>query len=40
MTEILLEAEHLKKIFLSGKTSLTAVDDVSFSLRGESALES
>ncbi|MGN8632693.1 ABC transporter ATP-binding protein [Blautia sp. HCP3S3_G3] len=33
MTEILLEAEHLKKIFLSGKTSFTAVDDVSFSLR-------
>lgn len=33
MTEVLLEAEHLKKIFCDGKTSFTAVDDVSFAIR-------
>ena len=30
MTEIILKAEHLKKVFVSGKKSMTAVDDVSF----------
>lgn len=36
MTEIILKAEHLKKVFVSGKKSMTAVDDVSFELnRGE-----
>ena len=32
MTDIILKAEHLKKVFISGKKSMTAVDDVSFSL--------
>ena len=32
MTEIILKAEHLKKVFVSGKKSMTAVDDVSFEL--------
>lgn len=36
MPEIVLEAEHLKKVFTSHKKSFTAVDDVSFELkRGE-----
>ena len=36
MTDIILKAEHLKKVFISGKKSMTAVDDVSFELqRGE-----
>ena len=36
MAEIILKADHLKKIFVSGKKSITAVDDVSFELvRGE-----
>ena len=36
MTEIILKAEHLKKVFVSGKKEFTAVDDVSFELeRGE-----
>ncbi len=36
MTDIILKADHLKKIFISGKKSITAVDDVSFELkRGE-----
>ena len=36
MTDIILKAEHLKKVFGSGKKSMTAVDDVSFELnRGE-----
>lgn len=36
MPEIILEAEHLKKVFTSHKKSFTAVDDVSFELkRGE-----
>ena len=36
MAEIILKADHLKKIFVSGKKSTTAVDDVSFELaRGE-----
>ena len=36
MAEIILKADHLKKIFASGKKSTTAVDDVSFELaRGE-----
>ena len=36
MTDIILKAEHLKKVFISGKKSMTAVDDVSFGLeRGE-----
>ena len=30
MTDIILKAEHLKKVFISGKKSMTAVDDVSF----------
>lgn len=33
MSEIILEAEHLKKVFTSHKKSFTAVDDVSFFLR-------
>lgn len=33
MSEMILEAEHLKKVFISGKKSFTAVDDVSFSLQ-------
>ena len=32
MAEIILKADHLKKIFVSGKKSTTAVDDVSFEL--------
>ena len=36
MTDIILKADHLKKVFISGKKSMTAVDDVSFDLeRGE-----
>ena len=36
MTDIILTAEHLQKVFVSGKKSMTAVDDVSFELnRGE-----
>lgn len=36
MAETILAAEHLKKVFTSGKKSFTAVDDVSFTLdRGE-----
>ena len=36
MTDIILKADHLKKVFISGKKSITAVDDVSFELeRGE-----
>lgn len=36
MAEIILKADHLKKIFVSGKKFTTAVDDVSFELaRGE-----
>ena len=38
MTEILLEAQHLTKIFRRGKASLTAVDDVSFVLKRGSVL--
>ncbi|MDY3767942.1 MAG: ABC transporter ATP-binding protein [Lachnospiraceae bacterium] len=30
--EVVLEAQHLKKVFISGKKSFTAVDDVSFQL--------
>lgn len=30
--EVVLEAQHLKKVFTSGKKSFTAVDDVSFQL--------
>ena len=33
MDDIILEAQHLKKVFISGKKSMTAVDDVSFELR-------
>lgn len=33
MTDIILKADHLKKIFISGKKSMTAVDDVSFELK-------
>ncbi len=33
MTETVLEAEHLKKVFIFGKKTVTAVDDVSFTLR-------
>ena len=33
MTDIILKADHLKKIFISGKKSITAVDDVSFELK-------
>ena len=36
MTDIILKAEHLKKVFVSGKKYMTAADDVSFELnRGE-----
>jgi len=36
MSEIILRAENLKKVFVSGKKGFTAVDDVSFELeRGE-----
>lgn len=36
MSEIILQAKNLKKIFVSGKKSTTAVDDVTFELkRGE-----
>ena len=36
MAEVILEAEHLKMVFRSGKKEFTAVDDVSFQLhRGE-----
>ena len=36
MSEIVLRAENLKKVFISGKKEFTAVDDVSFELeRGE-----
>lgn len=36
MTEIILKADRLKKVFTSGKASFLAVDDVSFQLkRGE-----
>ena len=35
---VLLEAEHLTKVFHVGKTSLTAVNDVSFSLQSGEAL--
>lgn len=36
MSDIVLEAEHLKKVFTGNKNSFTAVDDVSFTLnRGE-----
>ena len=36
MTDIILKADHLKKVFISGKKSMTAVDDVSLELgRGE-----
>ena len=36
MTDIILKAEHLKKVFISGKKSMTAVDDVSFTVyKGE-----
>ena len=33
MTEILLKAEKLKKIFTAGKNSFAAVDEMSFELR-------
>lgn len=33
MSEIILQAEHLKKIFISRKKVFTAVDDVSFELK-------
>lgn len=33
MFETVLEAEHLKKVFISGKKTFTAVDDVSFTLQ-------
>ena len=32
MTDIILKAEHLRKVFVSGKKNMTAVDDVSFEL--------
>ena len=36
MTDIILKADHLRKVFISGKKSMIAVDDVSFELkRGE-----
>lgn len=36
MAETILQAQHLKKVFVTGKKSFTAVDDVSFSLeKGE-----
>ena len=33
MDDVILEAQHLKKVFISGKKSMTAVDDVNFELR-------
>lgn len=33
MSEIILRAEHLKRVFISGKSSFAAVDDVSFELK-------
>ena len=33
MSETMLKAEHLKKIFISGKKTFTAVEDVSFELK-------
>ena len=33
MSEIILKAEHLKKVFTSGKKTFTAVDDVNFELK-------
>lgn len=33
MTDIILKADHLRKVFASGKKSITAVDDVSFELK-------
>ena len=33
MSETILKAEHLKKIFISGKKTFTAVEDVSFELK-------
>lgn len=33
MDDVILEAQHLKKVFMYGKKSMTAVDDVSFELR-------
>lgn len=33
MSETILKAEHLKKVFTSGKKTFTAVDDVSFELK-------
>lgn len=33
MSEMILKAEHLKKMFTSGKKTFTAVDDVSFELK-------
>ena len=33
MADIILKAEHLIKTFMSGKKTLTAVDDVSFELK-------
>lgn len=33
MSETILKAEHLKKVFTSGKKPFTAVDDVSFELK-------
>lgn len=38
MAETVLKAEHLKKVFISGKKSFTAVDDVSFELERGQAL--
>ena len=36
MADIILKADHLKKVFISGKKFMTVVDDVSFELeRGE-----
>ena len=32
MTDIILKAEHLKKVFISGKKSMTAVDTVRYEL--------
>ena len=33
MADTILKAEHLTKTFISGKKTLTAVDDVSFELK-------
>lgn len=38
MSDMVLEAQHLKKVFTSGKNSFTAVEDVSFALRRGSCL--